>query len=137
MNRAWQIDYTRAEVEVLLTAYWNGGVVDSEIVPVPGMPRSEVNPARLGNSMAHMIDIDRALTRSDLDIATYVGVWLRYGHGLTLDACALGAGVSRPTITEKIDAAVSLLAELINGRSAPIEQRRQRADKGLEDVAQQ
>lgn len=111
-----QFTYQRRQVEMLLTAYWNGGAVDDETHPDQGMPKSKANPAHMCNGPVYMLDLERGMEAVDLSPETRVAVRLHYGEGMTLDTIGqLLGGVAKQSAQERIDLAVSKITLAMNG----------------------
>lgn len=112
-----QVSYQRDEVELLLTAYFNEGVLDREESVEPGMPKAASNPARQGTVMASMIDIERGLARSGLTNTARAAIYLHYGRGWTKKDSAEFLGKAPSTISEAIDRGVSVITAWLNGKT--------------------
>lgn len=130
--------YERAQVEVLLSAFFNGRLIDrnwddrgiptdAQLVELegrgkprgdgkrcdPSSRKSSSNPAHSGNDLAYMVDLQRALARSDHRDRLML-TWL-HRDAMTHEQIASRLGHPRRTVSEWIDAATSRLTRLMNG----------------------
>lgn len=108
--------YDRNEVEALLVAMWNYGVLADDLAPDEGMPRAKANPSHLGNLVVAMIDISRAWDTIILTFSARQALCLRYGQGYTLPEVAHVQGVAHQVAQRRIDRSVSAMQAQINGR---------------------
>lgn len=115
--RRCQTDYQPAEVELLLTAYFHGGTLDREEQIEPGAPKTKANPARMGNNVAHMIDVERAWRRARLSRNQRVALYLRHERGDTLSEIADWLGLADSTVSEMLQKATAIMAAAMNGRT--------------------
>lgn len=136
-----QHEYTRDQVEVLLSAFWNDGTVDSrwhdtqlaedslsmeEYLDHLGSVnkagknkvqaqsrKSYVDPSETGNWPAHKIDLERGLARFSGPLVAILE--LHYGDGWTQTRIGKETGITQQKVSEAIDWTVSRLVQLMNG----------------------
>lgn len=111
-----QFTYQRKQVEMLLVAIWNGGVIDDELHPEHGMPKSKANPAHMGNGPVYMLDLARALEETELSAKTRVAIRLHYGEGLSQTDVGEVLGIAQKNARERIDLGVSRIVATLNGK---------------------
>lgn len=108
--------YDRREVELMLVALWNDDVIQREEVVLEGMPRASVNPATLGNGLASMIDMRRAMRALWLSSEVTWALQARYGHGWTIKEIAHRQGLEVDAVESRVARAVTKLQNWLNGK---------------------
>lgn len=132
-----QFKYEQPQVEVLVSAYFNGRLVDrnwddkgmptdAELTELeskkqrragdkvdPNARKSKSNPAHQGNDVIYMIDLQRGLARLDPHYREVLV--LHHREGLTQIEIGEIVSVTRQTVSLRLTAAIGQLTNLMNG----------------------
>lgn len=112
-----QSSYQAKDVEILITAMFNHGVIDREDTVDPTMPRAKGNPARMNNGTVALMDIERAWRKAKLGRDARESVYLHYGHGDSHTLISEVFEIDRTAVSRMLDRSLQILTDAINGKT--------------------